>query len=280
MAPFVLLFVVTLLGAISFAVWWEILRRRLAGLPVLPFRERAAVHWSPLLLFAAGSWLLFQVLSQVYLLVRPFFLEVETVEPTLNAIQASCLINVLVFSFLLILLSEAGARRLSEFGITLNNWPQEVSYGIQGFFASLLPVYIVLIASIPLRSTETQHSFLKMLRESPDPVTIGWVTLAAIVIAPLAEELVFRAIFQGYLQSRFSPKVAIGVSSVVFAGVHGFPDALALVPLALVLGYVYYCRHSFLAVVLLHGAFNLLNLVVLLLTPSQEQPEPLSWIFR
>ncbi|MCH7990781.1 MAG: CPBP family intramembrane metalloprotease [Planctomycetes bacterium] len=248
-----------LLGVLSFALWGEILRRKLVGLPVIPLSVRDPIHWSPMVVTFTFCWIAFQISAQ--------FLESKDSPDPLRAVQLSCAMNVVILSLLLMVLTEIGQRRISEFGITLKNWTEETRYGVMGFLASLLPVFAVLIVSLllSLRSEETQHSFLKMLRENPGPEIFFWITLAAVVLAPLTEELVFRVILQGALQSKFSPTTSIAISSIVFAGVHGFPDSLALVPLAVILGYVYHRRHSYLAVVVLHALFNLLNLMLSLL---------------
>ena len=248
-----------LLGGLSFALWGGILRRKLVGLPVIPLRVREPIRWSPLVLFVTFCWIAFQVAGQVQL-----WFETKRPAATLESLQGSNMINFILLISLLVLLSKFGERRLSEFGISWGNWIRETLYGILGFFASLLPVYLVQWASLnwKFRTEETQHPLLKFLQENPGPETILWIALAAVVLAPLAEELVFRVILQGSLQSKFSPKTSIAISSIVFAGVHGFPDALGLVPLAVILGYVYHRRHSYLAVVVLHTLFNLLSLIL------------------
>ena len=243
-----------LLGGLSFALWGEIIRRKLVGLPVIPLKERDPIHWSPLVVTFTFCWIAFQIAVQ--------FLESKDSPDPIKAAQFSCVLNVVILSLLLILLTEIGQRRISEFGITLKNWTEETGYGVLGSLASLLPVFAILIVTLSIRSEETLHPFLKMLRENPSLDKLFWITLAAVVFAPLAEELIFRVILQGSLQSKFSPAMAIAISSIVFAGVHGVPDSLALVPLAVILGYVYHRRHSYLAVVVLHAFFNLLNLIL------------------
>ena len=248
-----------LLGVLSFALWGKIIRQKLVGLPVIPFRVREPIRWSPLVLIVTFCWIALQVVGQVQL-----WFETKRSAASLESLQGSNMINFILLISLLVLLSKAGERRLSEFGISWGNWKRETLYGLLGFSASLLPVFLVQLASLKweFRTEETQHSLLKLLQENPGPETILWITLAAVVMAPLTEELVFRVILQGSLQSKLSPKTAIAISSIVFAGVHGFPDSLALVPLAVILGYVYHRRHSYLAVVVLHALFNLLNLIL------------------
>ena len=94
--------------------------------------------------------------------------------------------------------------------------------------------------------------------------------MTVIVLAPAAEELIYRVAIQGSLVRWMSPNRAMLVVALLFSSVHGWPDMLALFPLALILGYVYHQRHSFLAVVVLHALFNAMNLFNALLLQSDE----------
>jgi membrane protease YdiL (CAAX protease family) len=102
------------------------------------------------------------------------------------------------------------------------------------------------------------------------------VALAAVVLAPLAEELMFRVVIQGWLESREKPAAAITTTALLFSVIHGLPDAIGLFPLALILGYVYRRTHSYLAVVVLHGLFNAFNLSMVLLARPEQAVEKLT----
>jgi len=164
------------------------------------------------------------------------------------------------------LLAGKGSRKLSEFGITLKSWRQDTVSGGWGFLAAIVPVFFVVWITQPLRSEESEHVLLKLLKESPQLETVLWIGLSVVILAPVAEELIFRVILQGVLRSRLSANGAIAISSLMFVSVHRFPDSLALLPLAVLFGYVYERRHSYLAVVVMHALFNLTNLVLALLS--------------
>ncbi len=59
-----------------------------------------------------------------------------------------------------------------------------------------------------------------------------------------------------------STAFAIGISSVLFAFAHGFPDSVALLPLAAAIGWTYHRRRSYRTVVLIHVLFNGFNLLI------------------
>ena len=93
-------------------------------------------------------------------------------------------------------------------------------------------------------------------------------TLAKIVaiVAPLMEELLFRVILQGWLNDTCGLRIALPVTSLLFAFMHGWRDGIALLPLSFLLGLLYASRQRYLAVVAAHGLFNSANLVLAMLS--------------
>jgi membrane protease YdiL (CAAX protease family) len=145
-----------------------------------------------------------------------------------------------------------------------------IPVGIGTFFASVLPTYAVLLASLPFRSRETQHQLLQLLGQSPDILTLVVLAITVVIFAPLSEELMFRVTLQGWLTDWLGSARAMPIVALLFAVVHGWRDGLALVPLALLFGYVYDRRQDYFAVVIAHGAFNGANLVLALLSIDQS----------
>ena len=259
---------VCLLIAGSAAVWWKAGSRFAAGLPLLPDCERPQPAGNPWAMLLAAGCVIFQLTSHIRAATQNIAREVS-----LETIQTSCLLNLMVVAVFLFVLTNAGRFRLAEIGFDLHDWKRQTADGIVGFFASVLPVAVLLYVTLPFRSRETQHAFLELLQSDAGPATILWVSAAAVIFAPLTEEMVFRVSLQGPLQRRMRPSAAIVLVAVLFSAVHGWPDALPLVPLALVLGYVYYRRRSYLAIVVLHGLFNAVNLLLALLSQSTEAAE-------
>lgn len=138
--------------------------------------------------------------------------------------------------------------------------------GVRGFILAVLPVAIVLFATQGMRDQASQHSLLKLLIASPDLKTVSAILLAAVVLAPLVEELVFRVCLQGWLESFLRPSVAFVIVALGFSAVHGWPNMVPLIPLALVLGGLFYLTRSYVAVVITHALFNLTNVVLAVLT--------------
>jgi membrane protease YdiL (CAAX protease family) len=87
------------------------------------------------------------------------------------------------------------------------------------------------------------------------------VGLAVIVVAPVAEELFFRAFFYRALRSRLRVWSASLIDGLVFAAMHfQGPDSAVILPVIAVVGVglclVYERTGSLFAVIAVHAAFN------------------------
>lgn len=178
-------------------------------------------------------------------------------------------VTIMPMLFASILFGAKSVTQLHRLGFHLDGFLGQIRDGVKGFIASAFPVVLLLLASSSLRTEEKIHPLLKLLQEA------GWgeitmlVFLSAAIVAPLLEELLFRVILQNSLAEFLPAWVAIGISSILFALVHGFPDAIPLLAFAVILGTVYHYRRSYLTVVLIHMLFNIFNLVVTLLSSEQ-----------
>ena len=152
-----------------------------------------------------------------------------------------------------------------------------VQAGTRAFLLSIAPIALVLAATHSLRTEETQHSLLRLISSSHTPGVLGLVVMAAVVMAPLGEELLFRVLLQSSLEQFYSPRIAIAVSSIAFCAVHGFPDSLALIPLAVVLGMTWYRTRSYWTIVFVHAVFNGVNILLTLLGMTANTKAVLLW---
>ena len=184
-------------------------------------------------------------------------------ETTLLDVQIQLAFN--LFATTLLGATLLGSRDSAERnGIVLRDFGRQLRNAGLGFLLAIGPVYVVLIISemTGLRGSDPEHELLRMLTTEGTWRNWLWVSVTAIIAAPLAEELLFRLLLQGWLEERLPPVAAIAISSLLFCLVHRFPDSLALLPLALVLGYVQYRRRSYLTVFGIHALFNAVNLLL------------------
>ena len=249
------------LSAGSLAVWMSILWNAGRGRAPLAGAPREPVSWQALPVFA--TFLVALVVPEFVLRLRGpvdrFSLEAVQGHTLAMALQGLAVVSVLRI---------AGPLRRQDFGWNPASWRGDLAVGAAGFLTSLIPVSLVndWVEKLGLRGEGVKHVFFKILDTNSDGSILFWIALSVVVLAPLAEELTYRVLLQGWCQSHFSPWMAIPFSAVIFSLVHQSPDCFPLFPLSLILGYVYYRRRSYLAVVVIHSLFNATNLAFAVLT--------------
>jgi membrane protease YdiL (CAAX protease family) len=261
--------------AVSLTLWINLIWRwKQFGWP-LPFRLRRSVPWHPI----EAVMIIVIVLFVVAAALQQFFVTqpIKSGAPldpdfSLRQIQVQCLSQVIGLLLIPALLSLWHLCYWADFGLARRDWTADLQAGCWGVLLSILPVRLL---EWPIQSlrVDSPHPLFELLRSSSDNrVILAWVAFQVIVLAPLIEELLFRVILQGALSRESTPSVAIILTSAAFVGIHQPVDWAPLLPLALILGYVYYRRQSYLAVVALHGIFNGLNLILALATFPTPEP--------
>jgi membrane protease YdiL (CAAX protease family) len=184
---------------------------------------------------------------------------------------------------------------------------RDLCIGFLTFLAVIVPVYAMQVVLSNLFSPETQHPLIEELRARQSSPMLFAAFAAAVVGAPLFEETAFRLILQGWLERITGPwspdpvgvasledasnvdDVAsasevtsemptvwspIVISGILFAGAHlGQGVApISLLPLGMVLGYVYQRTHRLLPSIVCHALFNAFSLYVLWLALTAGAP--------
>lgn len=144
---------------------------------------------------------------------------------------------------------------------------REVRFAGEVFLASYLPTTVLRFVIIFLISVITgelpdQHPFLEMMKEGIDLSLLAMIFLMAVILAPIVEELFYRIVILGGLCQQGNVWIGMFVSCLLFSFAHGFPDSLALLPLAAALGYTYVRRQSYVTVMLIHFFFNAFNMII------------------
>ena len=110
---------------------------------------------------------------------------------------------------------------------------------------------------------ETVQDTVRLLQESKDPVILGLMAAAAVIVAPLCEEIVFRGYFYPVLK-RFSGAWPAAIcSAIVFGAAHG--QLTALLPLfifGLLLVFIYEKTGSIWAPIAVHLCFNSATVII------------------
>jgi membrane protease YdiL (CAAX protease family) len=113
------------------------------------------------------------------------------------------------------------------------------------------------------RKVETEEAVSLFTSATSRPEQI-YLAFFAVVLAPVAEEFIFRGVLFTFLKQHGFPKTAwLGVN-LLFAFIHA--DAAVFIPLfllSLVLTWLYEATDSLLAPMFTHALFNAANLVIL-----------------
>lgn len=138
----------------------------------------------------------------------------------------------------------------------------ELRFAVETCLAAYLPLALIRLAILSLQPEAPSHPLIEMMGEGVSFRVMALIALLAIVVAPVVEELLYRVTVLGGFMKQQSLAAGWIVSSVLFSFAHGFPDSLALLPLAFALGYAYMKRRSYRTVVLVHFIFNAFNMAV------------------
>lgn len=266
-APWLALSLIAALCLASASLWVALWRRR-RGLRRLNERRSRIPPISLGAIAITAVWLLHQLAVNVDSLLRDAPAAPFSPEAVQNALRLGCVIQAAALAFLWLALIAGSSARAVEFGVTTRDLGRQLRGGLLTVTAAWLPVFGVLVASYPLRSEERQHAVLRLLQEQPSLEAYAWAVLSAVVLAPLFEEVVFRVSLQSWLTERLGCRPALLITSLIFAAVHGFPDSLAIIPLALVLGSAWQLTQRYWVIVTAHALFNAVMLFLDALLPG------------
>lgn len=239
----------------SLACWLRSVPRLMRGQTLLePVPQRTpVVHWAAVVLVCAS---IFPSLVNVLHVTTSTTTAIE-----LSALQTGCLFRSLIGLAVLLLLVTHPQASPESLGFHLRGLTRQARDGVHVYLLSFLPVFAIWYATLPWRKDDNLHPLLRFLQNNSSFEPVAWVFFAAAVIAPLYEELFYRVVLQTRLELSVPPRAALIATAVIFAAVHGMPDSVPLLPLAVLLGYLYQQRRSFAANVITHALFNATNLL-------------------
>lgn len=164
------------------------------------------------------------------------------------------------------LASNPGAKPSFAHGAVPGN---VLTSGFATFLVAMPFVYLASLAWMPVMKlfgieVERQPAVEMVERVASSPWLVLFIT-SAIVVAPMAEELLFRAGLFRYLRTRQNRWVALVLPSLLFAAIHfHLPSYLPLATLGIVFSLAYERTGSIGTAIVGHAFFNLNNLLVLL----------------
>lgn len=206
-----------------------------------------------------GAALVFMVFAGLVLA------SLQTSGQTTNPLNAESLVLNIGFQFLIAgFVTAIVIRRVpisAWLGLRWPDWPWVLLFAP----ASLLFMWLILtglkisgyIGWMESLGVETTQDTVKLLQQSNDPRLLGLMAFAAVIAAPICEEIVFRGYFYPVLKKFGGIVPAAICSALVFAAAHG--NLTALLPLFIfggVLVFLYEKTGSIWAPIAAHFCFN------------------------
>jgi len=106
---------------------------------------------------------------------------------------------------------------------------------------------------------------VQFLQEAEAPRDRWAVVVMAVVIAPVAEEVIFRGYLYPVGKRSTGPFLSLGVSSLLFAALHGHAASVpALFALAVCLGLAYEKTGTLLVPMIMHAVFNAVSIAAIM----------------
>jgi membrane protease YdiL (CAAX protease family) len=158
-----------------------------------------------------------------------------------------------------------------------NHWHQAVIFGLL-VACIFLPVASLLqtlsaqamthLPFFPIKPEEQPAiQTLRIATSWFDRLALGIVT---ILLAPVAEEMLFRGVLYPWIKQAGFPRLALWGTSMAFAAIHGkLVVFLPLMVLALLLTALYEKTNNLLAPITAHASFNAVNFAMLYLMEKQ-----------
>ena len=176
-----------------------------------------------------------------------------------------------VIGLVALFLKEQGLSFEDGFGIRFNEWRRLMGPILLTTVACLVSAQILGRLSGQVIEWQTGEepavqSAIDLLRNSTSPLRLIYLGVVTIILAPIAEEFLFRGILYTAIQQYQGRAVALAANSVLFGLIHS--NLLTLVPLivmAVMLTILYEKSRSLLAPMAAHSLFNLANFVMLMM---------------
>lgn len=242
------------------------------------------------ILLGLYGWLAHRTSSRALLTTRPFGIPdavcgailalwmISIIWKSLGSDQAitlrAILGNSILYSCLILgIFGIIGFQRnsaLTLFGLEFARLPKAAGMGLL-WLVSTYP--LILAAQWFTQAVFGEHDgsqeIVRYFLEHPDPRHRIAVILMAVIVAPAAEEIIFRGYFYGVIR-RFGGRIpAILTSSLLFAAIHvHLPSMLGLGLLAVILCLLYERTGSLWATMTMHAAFNAMTIAALILFPE------------
>lgn len=258
-----------------------------------PIGLRPRVRWS--LPFFLLSWVaLILIQSLLYVVLRALPFGPDDSGRNLALMGSVALANALFVMFAILLSGPGLKKGRAALGLAGPQINDQIIMGCKTAMLAAPWVYATnLLANLIFQNNP--HAVMKMLNDGFSPTTATLAAVSAVIMAPLAEEILFRGILLAALirksskylaaNRRFPVQLANVVTSLIFALLHAdaWPAPIGIFVLSLVLGKLYISTGRLWPCIAAHALFNstgVLGMIFAVLAKkSGLAPQELSTLF-
>jgi membrane protease YdiL (CAAX protease family) len=182
----------------SIIVWIQLIARWLRGGIILEWEPRRAVPWGPIVAVPAIAFMLLTLSMSGETAAEP------RIAP--QNLLASMLLPTLAAAVVVAIAIGSGATA-ADLGLptSTRQLSRDVLIGSVACFAAVAPVYGIqaLLLYLLGREDPSRHPFVKMVTAGePNLAILLLATVAAVMAAPICEEILYRLMLQGWLEKR------------------------------------------------------------------------------
>lgn len=191
----------------GFIGWCRAIAKWRVGQSPVPWNSRRHVPWAlaDLFLFAL-VFLVASMLMGAALASLGWPLDKPDGELTLREEQLHTLAIAVVPLVVLMagapLLAFRSGARTRDFGWSAGHCGDDVKLGLAAFVMLAPPVFALQAALVQFWPSE--HPLMEMFKRTPDSNLFALLIVAAVIVAPVFEEFVFRVLLQGFLEKAVS----------------------------------------------------------------------------
>jgi len=267
LADFVMI-AVCFLG-VAFFVNWLMSPAGPFNLSDIPLRRNRIPYIVPFLFIA--SWLVLVALASHAVKATEAAgsaSETDPWRPDFITYAAIATIELLMMVFFIDFARARFARGLKGFGLDIRTLGKDMLAAAVNLITAvpfvLAGVAVVIFFGRLIAGHEfdfSQSEGLVVLMENPHPQLRLLLIIFIVVVAPVFEEMLFRGMLQSMIRGFLpNPWIAVILASVIFVVLHPAMHWPALFALSVCMGYSYEKSGSLLRPILIHAAFNGINL--------------------
>lgn len=157
------------------------------------------------------------------------------------------------------------------------SWSEATGYAVGTLLVTLPILIIISLGWMELLRAcglpDEPQDLIALFTQTKSPFVVAGMLLVACVLAPIYEELLFRAGLYRFVRQKLGRMPAFLISGVCFGAMHAnWAGFVPLAVLGMLLALVYEATGSIRVAIIAHGLFNLNTIILLLSGLTQANP--------